>query len=67
MSTIARLQADLAAAQAEAAARIGMVHELRAHLSSGKFAGTNPDDSRRDWIAVADVQAWLTRLLTAEA
>ena len=67
MNPIARLQADFAAAQAEAAVRIGMVHELRSHLGSGNFAGTDPDGSRRDWIAVADVQAWITRLLTTEA
>ena len=66
MNTIARLQADLAAAQAEAAARTAAIHEFRAHLASGKFAGVDPDGSRRDWIAVADVQAWITRLLTAE-
>lgn len=44
-----------------------MAHDLRAHLGSSKVAGTDPNGSRWDWIAVADVQAWLDRLLTAKA
>ena len=67
MNHIARLQADLAAMQAEAAARTRIVQELRTHLTSAKFHGTDPDGSRRDWIAVADVDAWMVRLLTAGA
>jgi len=34
---------------------------------SEKFCGTEPDGSRRDWIAVRDVDAWMVRLLTAGA
>jgi len=67
MNYIARLQAELAAAQAEAAAKTGIARELRAHLASEKFCGTDPDGSRRDWIAVRDVDAWMVRLLTAGA
>jgi len=37
------------------------------HLLGDKFNGTDPDGSRRDWIAVADVQAWMSRLLAAGA
>ncbi len=67
MNYIARLQAELAAAQAEAAAKTGIARELRAHLVSEKFCGTDPDGSRRDWIAVRDIDAWMVRLLTAGA
>jgi len=67
MNHIARLQADLAAAQAEAAAKTEICRELRAHLTSAKFCGTEPDGSRRDWIAVRDVDAWMVRLLTTGA
>ena len=41
------------------AAREALEHELRAllgHLDSPKFQGTDPDGSRRDWIATADVR-----------
>jgi len=65
MNYIARLQADLAAAQAEAAAKTEIARALRAHLSSEKFCGTDPDGCRSDWIAVRDVDAWMVRLLTA--
>ncbi len=65
MNFIARLQAELAAARAEAAAKTQIAIELRAHLLSEKFCGTEPDGGRRDWIAVRDVDAWMVRLLTA--
>ncbi len=65
MNYIARLQAELAAAQAEASAKTGIARDLRAHLVSEKFCGTDPDGSRRDWIAVRDVDTWMVRLLTA--
>ncbi len=65
MNYIARLQAELAAAQAEASAKTRIARDLRAHLVSEKFCGTDPDGSRRDWIAVRDVDAWMVRLLTA--
>jgi len=67
MNHIARLQADLASARAEIAARTAIIQDFRTHLQGAKFSGTDPDGSRRDWIAVADVQAWMSRLLAAEA
>jgi len=66
MNYIARLQTELAAAQAEVTAKTRVASELRVHLVSEKFCGTEPDGSRRDWIAVRDVDAWMVRLLTAE-
>ncbi len=63
MNHIARLQADLASARADAAARTEIVREFRAHILDDKFCGTDPDGSRRDWIAVRDVDAWMVRLL----
>jgi len=65
MNHIARLQTDLAAARAEIAARTAIIQDFRTHLLGAKFSGTDPDGSRRDWIAVADVQAWMACLLTA--
>ncbi len=65
MNHITRLQADLAAAQAVTAATAEAVQEFRVHLAGGKFAGTDPDGSRRDWIATADVLAWLANITAA--
>ncbi len=59
MNYIARLQAELAAAQAELAAKAEAIQAFRVHLAADKFAGTEPDGSRKDWIAVTDVKAWL--------
>jgi hypothetical protein len=36
------------------------------HLHGEKFRGFEPDGSRKDWIAVADVLAWLTIIKDAE-
>jgi hypothetical protein len=66
MNYIARLQADLAVAQTAIAVRDQIIQEFRIHLSGDKFAGYEPDGSRKDWIAVADVFAWLSRIASAE-
>ncbi len=65
MNHITWLQSQLAAAQTSAAASAEAVQEFRVHLASGKFAGTDADGSRRDWIATADVTAWLARITAA--
>jgi len=65
MNYILRLQSDIAAAQAEIAAKAAVVQEFRAHLLGPKFNGTHLDGSRRDWIAIADVHSWVSRLLAA--
>jgi hypothetical protein len=65
MNYITRLQADLTSAQAEAAAKAEAMQDFRTHLASDKFAGHDPDGSRRDWIAVADVYAWLSHIAAA--
>ena len=67
MNFIAHLQAELAAAQAEARATAEIIQEFRVHLAGDKFAGWEADGGRRDWIAVGDVHAWLARLAAAEA
>jgi hypothetical protein len=67
MNFITRLQTDLASAQAEAAAKAEAIQDFRNHLASDKFAGQDPDGSRRDWIAVADVYAWLSHITAAGA
>jgi len=63
MNYITRLQADLAAAEDENRAMRDAVAEFRCHLAGEKFNGTEPDGGRKDWIAVADVNAWLARIL----
>ena len=65
MNHILRLQEDLACADAELAAKREMLQAFRAHLIMPKFAGYEPDGSRRDWIGVGDVDAWLTTILVA--
>jgi len=65
MNHIAWLQGQLTAAQTSAAATAEAVQEFRGHLASGKFAGTDADGSRRDWIATADITAWLARITAA--
>jgi len=65
MNHIARLQADLDAARTAATATGEVIQELRVHLAGSKFAGTDADGSRRDWIAIGDVHAWLARIAVA--
>ncbi len=59
MNYIARLQAELSAARAAITARDEAIQEFRVHLDSDKFRGIESDGSRKDWIAVADVLAWI--------
>ena len=66
MNHIARLQADLAAANAALEAKAEAIQEFRVHLAGDKFAGTEADGSRKDWIATSDVNAWLARIAAAE-
>ena len=62
MNHIARLQSDLARAQAALAATAEAIQAFRIHLAGDKFAGTDADGSRKDWIAVRDVHAWLAHI-----
>ena len=66
MNHIARLQADLAAANAALEAKAEAIQEFRVHLAGDKFAGTEADGSRKDWIATSDVNAWRARIAAAE-
>ncbi len=65
MNHIARLQADLDAARTAATAAGEVIQEFRVHLAGSKFTDTDPDGSRRDWIATGDVHAWLARIAAA--
>jgi hypothetical protein len=67
MNHITRLQIDLAAAQAALAAKDQAIQAFRAHLDGEKFRGFEDDGSRKDWIAIADVLAWLAMIKSAEA
>ena len=66
MNHIARLQSDLATANAALAAKTEAIQAFRVHLSTEKFRGFEADGSRKDWIATKDVNAWLTRISDAE-
>ena len=65
MNHIVRLQTDLADANAIGAATADAIQAFRVHLASGKFSGVDPDGSRRDWIAVSEVRAWLDLIAAA--
>ena len=67
MKYIRSLQGDLATASATLDAKEGIVAEFRAHLAGPKFQVLDLDGGRKDWIAVADVLAWLSRITAAEA
>ncbi len=67
MNYIRSLQDDLATARATLTAKESVVGEFRAHLAGPKFHGLDLDGGRKDWIAVADVLAWLSRITEAEA
>ena len=65
MNYSARLQEELAGANAALAAKAEALQEFRVHLAGDKFAGFEPDSGRKDWIAVGDVNAWLARISAA--
>ena len=67
MNYIARLQEELASANAALVAKADAVQEFRVHLAGDKFVGFETDGGRNDWIAVADVNAWLARIAAAGA
>lgn len=67
MNYITRLQEELADANAALAAKAEALQEFRVHLAGDKFTGFEPDGGRKDWIAVGDVNAWLTRIAAAGA
>jgi hypothetical protein len=67
MNYIRSLQGDLATARATLDVKDGLVEEFRAHLAGLKFHGLDLDGGRKDWIAVSDVLAWLSRITEAEA
>jgi hypothetical protein len=67
MNYIARLQEELASAKAALTAQAEAIQEFRIHLAGDKFAGFETDGGRKDWIAVADVNAWLARIVEAGA
>ena len=65
MNYIHALTARATAAEATVAAKDGMIEHFRAHLAGPKFQGTETDGARKDWIAVADVFAWLALIKSA--
>lgn len=69
MKYVTRLQAELAGAEDENRAMRDAVAEFRRHPAGPEFSGTEPGGGggRKDWIAVAGVNAWLARILQAGA
>ena len=65
MTYIRTLQTHLAAARIALEAKDVVLAEFRAHLDGPKFHGLDLDGGRKDWIAVADVLAWLGRIKDA--
>ena len=67
MTYIRTLQGRLASAEEALRAKDEALTEFRIHLDGPKFQGTDADGARKDWIAVADVLRWLTRISQAGA
>ena len=63
MNYIARLQGELAEAQEQLQAKDEALRAFRAHIAGEKFSGFDSDGSRKDWIAVRDVDARLLDIL----
>lgn len=59
MNYIKQLEADKAELNNTILTRAERIQELREYLASTKFAPVQPDGSRGDWVAVADVLRWL--------
>ena len=65
MNYITRLQNELAEARVELAAKDAALQAFRAHIASEKFCGFEADGSRKDWIAVRDVDTHLCQIIAA--
>jgi len=65
MNYITRLQEDLARAQEQLEAKDEALRDFRAHIACAKFSGFETDGSRKDWIAVRDVDARLLQIIAA--
>ena len=65
MNYIARLQGELAEAQEQLQAKDEALRAFRAHIAGEKFSGFDSDGSRKDWIAVREVDARLLDILAA--
>ena len=65
MNYITRLQSELAEMQDQLQAKGEALRAFRAHIASEKFCGFDVDGSRRDWIAVRDVDARLLEIIAA--
>ncbi|WP_158930117.1 hypothetical protein [Acidisphaera sp. S103] len=66
MNYIARLQQDLTAALEQLKLKDETLRAFRAHSAGEKFSGFEADGSRKDWIAVRDVDARLLEIIASE-
>lgn len=67
MNYILTLQHELSAARAALRAKAEIIAAFRRHLAGPKFHGVDLDGERKDWIATADVHAWLEQIADADA
>jgi hypothetical protein len=65
MNHIRALTERAARAEAALVAKDEAIARFRAHLAGPKFQGIETDGGRKDWIAVADVFAWLALISSA--
>ena len=63
MNYIKKLEAENAAKTAEIARLEQELRDFDTHCNGPKFQGTDPDGSRRDWIATGDVHSRIERIL----
>jgi hypothetical protein len=66
MNHIHRLRADLAVVQVALDANDQIVRDFQTHLAGSKFQGIDADGTCKDWIATADVRAWLALILAGD-
>jgi len=64
MNYIKRLEAELAEAREELAAKNSLLRAFMRELEGQKFQGVDSDGDRKDWIATADVTDRLRDILT---
>jgi hypothetical protein len=65
VSYIVRFQSEVAQLQGALCAKDEALRAFRAHLTSEKFQGFEAGGSRKDWIAIRDVDVWLCDIIGA--
>ena len=63
---IVRLREQITTLEAGDKALRERIQEFRVHIAGPKCSGTEHDGSRKDWIAMADVERWLEYVLNGK-